>query len=66
MPDKEFIPSIVIPDNHNMCVVEVFGVLVDFVEFHVGSGVVVDVVEDHHQLAQVVVDFLWWVDGGCE
>ncbi len=66
MSDYELIPMVVVPDNHNMGIVESFSVVIEFLEFHIGSGVIVDVMEHHHQLTEVVVDFLRRTDWSGE
>ena len=47
MPNKKF-PTVGEPQDHNVGVVELFGVLVDLFESHVSSRVEGDVMEDHH------------------
>lgn len=54
--DEEFIGSVVVPQDHDVSVIEGFGMLVDFFQFHVGPRVVVDVVENHHEFSKAVIN----------
>ncbi len=49
MPDEQ-LPSMSVPQDHDMCVIEFFCVFIDFIKFHVPSRVIVYVMEDHHNL----------------
>jgi hypothetical protein len=56
MSDHE-LPSVGESDDDDMGVVESAGVGVDLGEGHFLAWVVVDVVEDHHELSKHIVDF---------
>lgn len=59
MPDKQLIPPVIIPDNHDMGIVKILGIGINIIKFHIFPGVVINIVEDHHKLTEVFVDFLW-------
>jgi hypothetical protein len=49
-----------------MSVIESFGVLVNILQLHVSAGVEGDVVEDHHDFLQEIIDFDWRFDGSSD
>lgn len=49
-----------------MGVVEYFGVLVNFLEFHISTRVEGNVVEDHHDFFKEVIYFDWGLELGCD
>lgn len=53
--DQHF-PAVRKPDNNNVRVIEIPGILVDFLQPHPVPGVEIDVMEDHHQFPDHVVD----------
>ena len=55
MTDQKF-PTVGEAKDHDVSVVECFSVVVDVFEFHVSARVEGDVVEDHHELTQEVID----------
>ena len=55
MPDQQF-PSVCESKNHNMSEVQIFGVLINLIQFHIAARVEGNIVEDHHNLSQEVVD----------
>jgi hypothetical protein len=65
MADEQF-PSIGVPEHHHVRVVERLCVSVDFLQLHLPPGVEGDVVEDHHDLFQEVVDFDGRLELGCD
>lgn len=47
MSDQE-LPTMAKPNNNHMRIVKGFGVSIHFFKGHAMSGIVVDVMEDHH------------------
>ena len=66
MPDKQLIPSVVVPYDHNMGVIKVFGTSVDLIQLHIFPGVVINIVKDHHQFAEVFINLFGGLDRGRE
>ena len=56
MPHQQF-PAVCKSEDHNMSEVQIFGVLVNLVQFHIATRVEGNIVENHHDLPQEVVDF---------
>ena len=63
MPHHQLVAMIIIPDNHDMGILQVLCMFIDLIEFHGRPGVIINVVEDHHKLPEVLVDFFGWADG---
>ena len=64
MSDQQF-PSIRISQNHNMSILQFLPMLINFIEFHIVSWVVSNIVKYHHQLSQKIVNFNWWFQLSC-
>ena len=66
MPHQQLIPLIIIPHHHNMRITKSPRMLIDLLQLHILPGVIVNIMKDHHQLLQIVVDLFGGVDAGCE
>jgi hypothetical protein len=47
-----------------MGVIKGFSVFVDILEFHFSSWIEGDVMKDHHDFLEKIVDFDWWFELG--
>lgn len=58
VPDEQ-LPAVRVTQYHHMRIVERLGVLVNLFQLHVSPGVKGDVVKDHHDFFEEVVDLDW-------
>ncbi len=63
MAYQQFIPPVIVPDNHNMSIIKIFGTGIHLIKFHIFPGVVVNVMKDHHQFFEVIINFFGWLYG---
>ncbi len=61
MSYQQFIPPVIVPNDHNMSIIKVFGTCIHLIKFHIFPGVVVNVMKDHHQFFEVVINFFRWL-----
>ena len=66
MSYQQLISPVIIPNDHNMSVIQGLCILIDIIEFHGCPRIIVDVVEDHHQFFQIAIDLFRRLDRSCQ